>query len=125
VTLLRRELVKGLSALADPARTLASVAFSLGAWTAELLAIGVLCSALGFPLSPPQLVLALVVLNVGISVPVSVANLGVYEALLAFGLSRSGLPLSAAVAIATLHHGLELLGVNLGAAGLLLWARGW
>jgi len=128
LTLLRGELAKGLSALADPARTLASVVFSLGAWTAELLAIRVLCGALSFPLSPPQLVLALVVLNLGISVPVSLANLGVYEALLVFGLSRSGLPLSAAVAIATLHHGLELLGTNLGAAGLVLWVRragGW
>ena len=100
--------------------------FSLGAWTAELLAIRVLCGALGFPLSPPQLVLALVVLNFGISVPVSVANLGVYEAVLAFGLSRSGVPLPSAVAIATLHHGLELLGTNLSTASLSLWvaARG-
>ena len=122
VARLRRELMQGLSGLADPGRTLASISFSLGAWTAELLAIRVLCGALGFPLSPPQLVLALLVLNLGISVPVSVANLGVYEALLAFGLSQSGMPLPSAVAIATLHHGLELLGTNLGTAGLSLWA---
>jgi uncharacterized membrane protein YbhN (UPF0104 family) len=84
----------------------------------------VLCTALAFPLSLPQVVLALAALNVGISVPVSIANLGVYEAALAFGLSRSGMPLPTAVAIATLHHGLQLLGTNLSAAALSLWVAG-
>jgi uncharacterized membrane protein YbhN (UPF0104 family) len=118
---LRRELANGLSALKDPVKVLASVSFSIGAVLAELLALRLLCGALGFPLSAPQIVLALVILNLGISVPVSLANLGVYEAVLAFGLHQSGVPLAAAVAIATLHHGLELLGTNLGAAGLSLW----
>ncbi len=120
----RRELVKGLAALRDPVKLLASIGFSLGAWAAELLAVRVLCTALGFPLSLPQLVLALAALNVGIVVPVSVANLGVYEAALAFGLSRSGIPLPPAIAIATLHHALQLLGTNLGAAALSLWVAG-
>jgi glycosyltransferase 2 family protein len=121
LTLLRRELGKGLAALKDPTKLLASVSFSLGAWLAELLALRVLSTALGFPLSLPRLVLALAALNLGIFVPVSVANIGVYEAVLAFGLSQSGVPLPSAVAIAALHHALELLGTNLGAAGLSLW----
>jgi uncharacterized membrane protein YbhN (UPF0104 family) len=120
----RRELMKGLAALRDPVKLLASIGCSLGAWGAELLAVRVLSAALGFALSLPQLVLALAVLNVGISVPVSVANLGVYEAALAFGLSRSGIPLPTAVAIATLHHALQLLGTNLGAAAVSLWVAG-
>jgi uncharacterized membrane protein YbhN (UPF0104 family) len=120
----RRELVRGLAALRDPVKLLASIGFSLGAWVAELLALRVLCTALAFPLSLPQVVLALAALNVGISVPVSIANLGVYEAALAFGLSRSGMPLPTAVAIATLHHGLQLLGTNLSAAALSLWVAG-
>lgn len=118
---MRRELANGLSALKDSVRVLASVSFSIGALIAELLALRLVCGALGFPLSAPQIVLALVILNLGISVPVSLANLGVYEAVLAFGLHQAGVPLPAAVAIATLHHGLELLGTNLGAAGLSLW----
>jgi uncharacterized membrane protein YbhN (UPF0104 family) len=120
----RRELVKGLAALRDPVKLLASIGFSLGAWVAELLALRVLCAALAFPLSLPQVVLALAVLNVGISVPVSIANLGVYEAALAFGLGRSGMPLPTAVAIATLHHGVQLLGINVGAGALSLWVAG-
>jgi uncharacterized membrane protein YbhN (UPF0104 family) len=118
---LRRELASGLSALQDPVKVLASISFSIGAWVAEIFALRLLCGALGFPLSVPQTVLALVILNLGISVPVSLANLGVYEGVLAFGLHQSGVPLAAAVAIATLHHGLELLGTNLGAAGISLW----
>lgn len=120
---LRREVVTGLSGLTHPVKLLGSIAFSFGAWTAEVLAVRVLCSGLGFSLSPPQIVLALAVLNVGISVPVSVANVGVYEAVLAFGLGRAGIPLPSAVAIATLHHALELLATNLGAAGTWLAAR--
>jgi uncharacterized membrane protein YbhN (UPF0104 family) len=119
---MRRELVTGLAALRDPLRIAASTACSLGAWIAELLALRVLCAALGFPLTPPQLVLALVAVNIGVSVPVSFANLGVYEAALTFGLGQSGVPLPSAVAIATLHHALELGATNLGAAALSLWA---
>jgi glycosyltransferase 2 family protein len=121
VTVLRRELVSGLAALKAPGRLLASIAFSMGAWVAELLALRVLCSVLGFPLSPAQLALALAALNVGISVPVSIANVGVYETVLAFGLSRVGVPLPTAVAIGALHHGLELSATTLSAAGLWLW----
>jgi len=120
----RRELVKGLAALRDPVKLLASIGCSLGAWGAELLAVRLLSTALGYPLSLPQLELALAVLNIGIIVPVSVANLGVYEAALAFGLSRSGIPLPIAVAVATLHHALQLVGTNLGAAALSLWVAG-
>ncbi len=119
--LLRRELGKGLSALKDPVKLLAGFSFSVSAWVAEVLAVRVLCVALGFPLSLPQIVLALVALNLAISVPVSVANLGVYEGALALGLHQSGVPLPSAVAIATLHHAIELLGTNLGAASLSVW----
>lgn len=121
VAQLRRELVRGLAALKNPLKLFGSLCFSLCAWGTELGALSILCAALSFPLAPPRLVLALAVLNLSISVPVAVANLGVYEAVLAFGLSRSGVALPAAVAIATLHHALELLAMNLAAGALTLW----
>lgn len=117
---LQRELGRGLSALRDPAKLLTSTSFSVGAWLAEVLALRVLCRALGAPASYSLIVLALAVLNLGISVPVAVANIGVYEAALALGLQHAGAPLTSAVAIATLHHALELLGTNVGAAALSL-----
>jgi len=67
--------------------------------------------------------LALVLLNVGISVPISVANVGPYEAALAFGLRQAGVPLSSAVVLATVHHALELLAIGLVSAGLLTRAH--
>ncbi|PYO98388.1 MAG: hypothetical protein DMD60_04350 [Gemmatimonadetes bacterium] len=121
---MRRELMHGLAALTNLPKLLAAVGFSLGAWLAELVALGVLCGSIGPALAPPQLVLALALLNIGITVPVSIANLGVYEAALAFGLTRSGVPLSAAVAIATLHHAVQLVGTNLGAGAVSLWWAG-
>jgi uncharacterized membrane protein YbhN (UPF0104 family) len=121
---LRRELGRGLAALRDPFKLAAGVSLSLGAWLAELAALRVLCAALAFAPSPARLVLVLAALNLGISVPVGVANFGVYEAVLSLGLTRSGIPLATAAAIATLHHALQLLGTNVGAAAVSLWAAG-
>ena len=99
---------------------MASVSFSVAARFAEGLALIRLCAAVGYSLSPPDALLALVIMNVSISVPVSVANLGVFEAGLAYGLTRAGIPLPAAVLLATTHHMLELLGITLSAAGYTL-----
>ena len=115
-----RELLRGLSALKDPVRCAASLALSSGAWIAELLAARVLCAGLGFPLSLPQALFAIAILNVGILVPVVVANAGMYEAAFAYGLSRSGVPVPSAIAIAAAHHVLELLGLSLSAAAFAL-----
>ncbi|HMA45485.1 MAG TPA: lysylphosphatidylglycerol synthase transmembrane domain-containing protein [Gemmatimonadales bacterium] len=117
------ELARGLSGLKDPLRCSASVAFSVVARLAEVLALRVLCSAMAFPLSLSQVLVALVIVNLSVSVPVSVANLGVYEAGLAFGLTRAGVPLPVAITLATTHHALELLGITLSAAGYTLAIR--
>lgn len=110
------ELTKGLAGLGDARRVLPSVTFSLGAWLAELFALSVLCTALSVPQPLPHLVLALALLNAGVSVPVSPGNVGIYEGVLAFGLTQAGVATPAAVAIATLHHGLELAALNIAAA---------
>ncbi len=112
-----RELLGGQSGLKDPVRCSASVSFCIASRISEVVALGVLCGALGFRLSPPQLLLALVTVNLSVMVPVSFANLGLYEAGLAYGLTRSGVPLPIAITIATTHHALELLGITLSAAG--------
>jgi uncharacterized membrane protein YbhN (UPF0104 family) len=116
----RDELMKGLSALTRPSKVVTSGCSSVGAWMAEAFALRILSGALGFPLPISHIVLALAVLNLGISVPISTANLGVYESVLAFGLSKSGVPFVTALAIAAVHHALELLATNVGTAGLWL-----
>jgi uncharacterized membrane protein YbhN (UPF0104 family) len=110
----------GFSGLRDRPRVLASLAFSLAAGVAEGGALWLLCAGLGVAPAPSEILLALVVLNVGISVPISFANLGVYEAALASGLGYAGVPLPTALAVAASHHGLELLAQNVAAAGLSL-----
>jgi uncharacterized membrane protein YbhN (UPF0104 family) len=115
-----RDIGEGLSSLKSPLRIAVSVSCSVAARFAEVLALARLCAAVGFVISLPQVLLALVIVNVSISVPVSVANLGVFEAGLAYGLMRAGIPLPAAVLVATTHHMLELLGITLSAAGYTL-----
>jgi uncharacterized membrane protein YbhN (UPF0104 family) len=112
-----RDVLQGLSGLKSPRQVLGTIALGVTAWGAELLALRVLCIGLGFSLPLLGLLLALVTLNTGIFIPVSVANIGIYEAALAFGLSRSGIPLPAATAIATAHHALQLGATTLAAAG--------
>jgi len=119
-----RDLAKGLSALKDPRRGLTSMSFSIAARGAEVLALRVLCATIGFPLSLPQVLLALVIVNLSVSIPVSIASLGIYEAGLAYGLTLAGMPLPVAIMIATTHHVLELLGITLSAAGYAL-ANHW
>jgi uncharacterized membrane protein YbhN (UPF0104 family) len=118
-----RDLAGGFSALRDGPRVVASLAFGLASWAAEGVALWLLCAGLGVAPAPSGVLLALVVLNVGISVPISFANLGVYEAALASGLGYAGVPLPTALAVAASHHGVELLAQNVAVAGLSLSTR--
>jgi hypothetical protein len=118
-----REIWRGASALRDPVMGSTSLVFSVGAWVAELLAVQVLARAVGFSLPLSRVLLALVLLNIGISVPISVANVGPYEAALAFGLKQSGVPLASGLVVAAVHHLLELLAISLVSAGLLVRAN--
>jgi uncharacterized membrane protein YbhN (UPF0104 family) len=102
-------------------RLSAIVAMALVGWIAELVSLSVLASALGFHLAFPQAVVAVVVLNLGIAVPVSVANVGAFEAALAVGLSHFGVPTPDAVAIGTVLHAAQIGAVIL--AALAFWLR--
>ncbi len=118
-----REIGTGLSGLKAPGPVLVSAAFSVGAWVAELLALQVLCGGMGFSPTIAQLLIAVIVLNVSVLVPISVANVGTYEAALAFGLKETGIPFTAAIAIAMAHHALELLALGLTTLAVQLAAR--
>jgi uncharacterized membrane protein YbhN (UPF0104 family) len=114
-----RQVRTGLSTLERP-RCLLSVGIGVAAWGVELTALHVLCAGLGFAPSPARLVLALVLLNLGTSVPITFASLGVYEAALAYGLRQAGLSLPSAIAVAAAHHVIELLALGLCTAALSL-----
>lgn len=104
---------KGLAVVKSPVQVGQGMTMGLGDWVSEALLLQVLCLAQGFPLSPAQLMVSLFILNVGISIPISVANVGTFEAALIFALTRFGVPLVQGVAIATLFHVYQMLGIAL------------
>ena len=106
-----RGFLRGCSALKHPPQLAGSLAFGLGAWLVELVMLRVLCGALGHPITYGGAVVALLTLNLGIAIPVTIGNLGVFEAVLAFGLSLGGVPIEVAISAATLHHVLQIAGV--------------
>jgi len=74
----------------------------------------------GYALSFRDVMQSVFVLNLGIAVPVTVGNLGVFEAALAFALTRHGIPPEDALAIATLEHFVKFSGLGLCVATLRL-----
>jgi uncharacterized membrane protein YbhN (UPF0104 family) len=64
-------------------------------------------SAIAFTTALPCVFL----LNVGIAIPVTVGNLGIFEASLAFGLTQYGIGAERALAIATVEHVAKLVGL--------------
>ncbi len=104
---------QGLKVIRDPGQLGRGFGMALGDWFTEGCLLQTLCATQGFPLSPAQLVVCLFLLNVGISAPISVANLGTFEAALTLALTQMGLPLVTSIAIATLFHLFQMLGILL------------
>jgi uncharacterized membrane protein YbhN (UPF0104 family) len=113
----------GLRALQEPKRLSKALLMGLGNNLAKLIALYVLCIAQGFFLSFPELLVAILILNLGISVPISPANLGVYEAALTFALTSFGIPTTEGLAIATVHHVCQMIEIAILALGFWLYER--
>lgn len=93
---------------------LLSFVFSVATWGCEVFAVKLLVSSLGIPFAIAQSVKALVLLNVAISIPVTIANIGTFEASIVFALGRMGIPMAPALSVAAVHHALQLGGISLG-----------
>ncbi len=104
---------QGLAVVKSPVQVGQGITMGLSDWFIECILLQVLCVAQGFPLSPAQLMVSLFILNIGVSIPISIANLGTFEASLVFALTRFGVPLVPGVAIATLFHIFQMLGIAL------------
>jgi uncharacterized protein (TIRG00374 family) len=107
-----RQLTQATSALKNPTILVRSFLIALTPWFAEMMALSVLCRAFQFQVSLSGLAQVLAILNLGVAIPISFANLGAFEAAMAFGLSRMGIPAAEGLAIASLHHLLQVLGVT-------------
>jgi hypothetical protein len=97
-----------------------SLVFGIFAWCLECLGIFSLCGVLPRPPTFYEAFWVLVVLNLGIAVPISVANLGTFEASMAFGLSRLGLSFSEGLVLAGMHHFIQLVAMVSGLLFVLI-----
>ncbi|MBI4403190.1 MAG: flippase-like domain-containing protein [Deltaproteobacteria bacterium] len=114
---------EGLRSLGHPASFLISLLVSVGAWGSEAFAIKMLCNSQGLPLSFADAVYVLTVLNLAIAIPIAVANVGVFEASVVFALSALDTPIAQAIAIGTVHHGLQFASVGTWALFMALFPK--
>lgn len=101
----------GLAPLTNPTQCLLGLAASLLSWTAETLAVQTLSWGQGYQVTFPEVISVMVILNIGVAVPISVANIGVFEASMALALRQLGIPSLEAFTIATAHHCFQIIGV--------------
>lgn len=104
-----RNIGKGFRGTTRPTQLVPSFFCGLLVWAVEGSALVLLCQAQGFETGIGQAILALIVLNALIAIPITFANIGPYEAALAFGLVTVGIDTVPALAIALTHHFLVLL----------------
>ncbi len=118
-----RELVTSFTTLMNLPRLSVSIGLSVLVWTFEVLAMHFLAVPLQVDLGLGQGMLILLILNIGIAVPLTLANVGVYEAALVFGLSLWGIETNQAIAIALCHHILQIAALGLWSATFSVLAR--
>jgi 2-polyprenyl-3-methyl-5-hydroxy-6-metoxy-1,4-benzoquinol methylase len=82
-----------------------------------------LSSSVGIHLTWSSALGVLVVLNVGIAIPISFANVGTFETAVAFGLIRLGNPLQESLGVATVHHLIQVGSTLMLAGGFWLLSR--
>ena len=105
----------------SPARLSRGVVIGCLAIGAEVVALTSLSAALGVSLNVAGAVSVLIVVCLGIAVPVSVANIGAFEAAVVLGMSPFGVSTPNAIAIGAVYHVGQFAAVAL--AALVFWQR--
>ena len=118
-----RGTMSAVRGILSPGRFPGGLALGALSWLAELAMMAFICRGLGVHVTFGQSVCALVVLNVGIAVPVSVANIGAYEAATVVGLLPFGVSTTDAIAIGTIHHAMQIGAVIVSALGFWMGNR--
>ncbi len=86
-----------------------AVAVAMFSWFCESYALIIVCKSISIELSLNQAIFVLFVLNIGIAVPISMANIGPYEAAITFALTRIGVMTGNALSVSLLHHFMQTL----------------
>ncbi len=110
-----QEFLFGMRPLLSPKAALPSLAFAFCVWICEALAIQMVLYSANFPLEFTKCIYIMCIVNLGVMVPLSVANIGAFEAAFSYGVSKFGIGVSDALALAFAHHLLQ-------AGAMTLWA---
>lgn len=103
------EFVAGFRGVVEGKTFAVAMAAALGVWVTEALSISLLVWGLDHSITWDRAFFVLAFLNVAIAVPVSVGNLGTFEASIAMALRAISIPLPEAIGIALMHHFLQVL----------------
>lgn len=103
-------------------RFAASIGVSVVTWALDAGTLYWTARSGGFAISFRDATQCVFVLNLGIAMPVTVGNIGIFEATLGFALSRHGIGPELALAIATVEHFAKMAGLGI-TVGLLRLAR--
>ncbi len=112
---------RSVRGVATPRRVVMGLALAGVAWLAEASSMMLLADPLGVHLSVANAMGTLLVLNLGIAVPLSVGNVGTYEAATVVGLRAFGATVSQGLTIGLLHHVLQI--VTIAFFALFFWVR--
>ncbi len=104
---------QGMLCLGRPRYVAMGVLVAFLSWSGELMAFQVLAQSQGVTLTFGNAIFVLLALNLAISVPLSFANIGPFEASIALALTTFAMPPSSALAVGTVHHGIQILVVAL------------
>ncbi len=115
-----QSIIKGLKQLSNPRALTLSSLTAIACWICEGFTLMTYARGLGFPLTFSQSFLVVTILNLGIAIPISVGNIGPFEAAIVYGLGLLGVPNGLGLAIATLHHIVQMLVVATATFGLSL-----
>jgi uncharacterized membrane protein YbhN (UPF0104 family) len=102
------ELKRSFLTILNLRRFVLVVGMSVVMWSLEVLSIKFLAAPLDVELQLGQGLFILLLLNVGIAVPVTLGNVGTYEAVLVLGLGLWGVGTNDGIAIAVSHHFLQI-----------------
>ncbi len=118
-----RELVKSFTTIMNLQRLSVSIGLSFLVWTFEVLSLKFLAAPLQIDFELGQGMLILLILNIGIAVPMTLANVGIYEAALVFGLGLWGVEPNKAIAVALCHHIIQIVALGVWVAAFNVLAR--
>lgn len=118
-----KEFGKSAGSFLNITQGLPSLFFAFFCWLSEFLAIVILVRSVGIPISLTEAVAVIAILNLAIALPISVANVGPFEAAMTYALTKLGVPTPMAISIAILHHAFQVLGTGVATLVLAIFQK--